>query len=68
MGLLNNNHSFRMDIIPFVALVIAPVVTASAFASNGEFSMVEMIQETARIDIELPGFAGTFVLPEARHK
>ena len=68
MGLLNHSHSFRMAIIPFVALVIAPVVTASAFASNGEFSMVEMNQDTARIDIELPGFAGTFVLPEARHK
>jgi hypothetical protein len=54
-----------MVIIPFLALMIIPVVTASTFASNGEFSMVEMNQDTARIDIELPGFAGTFVLPEA---
>ena len=68
MGLLNNSHSYRMVIIPFLALMIIPVVTASTFASNGEFSMVEMNQDTARIDIELPGFAGTFVLPEARHK
>ena len=65
MGLLNHSHTFRMAIIPFVALVIAHVVTTSAFASKGVFSMVKMIQETARIAIELPGFAGTFVLPEA---